>query len=406
MGKRINQRAIDALKPPERGWTAIWDVEPSGFGVRITRNGARSFVFRYTAPDGRRRLATIARCQDRPLQAAREQARRWRVLVDRGGDPLEERAEERGAFTFGELANRYLEATRHRKRSHPDDVQRVKQFLVPLWGSRRAVAILRRDASKLKQEAKGRAKRGDGFYVANRVLALASAIFSWAEREGLLPEGHANPVRGVPRFDEESRDRFASKEEVAALGAALDSERNPHVRLYFLLLLLTGARKRELLRARWEDIDRERSLLLIPTTKSGRPHPIPLARHAQDVIQALWNTREQASPWLFPGRATGQHLSTGAIDQAWRRVRSAAGCSDLRVHDLRRTMASWAVQRGISSTLVGRTLGHSSPAATAVYTRFEDDSARPVLESHDREVAVAFGRELFASNLGTEHREH
>jgi len=171
---------------------------------------------------------------------------------------------------------------------------------------------------------------------------------------------------------------------------ALNAESSLYVRAYFFRALLLGTRKRELLQIRGSDIDAERWTVRLANTKNGRPHELPLARQAQEILNAL--PRERGNSHVFPGRFEGESLSVPTIDQAWRRVRIAAGVPDVRLHDLRRTLGSWVVQQAGSLALVGALLNHSDPRVTAEhYARFADAHRRTALDAPGDAVMNAAG---------------
>ena len=110
------------------------------------------------------------------------------------------------------------------------------------------------------------------------------------------------------------------------------------------LLLLTGARKSEVLKARWEHVRPNQRLLTVPLSKSGKPRHISLFDEAIAVIRAIpW---VPGCPWLFPGHAPDKPLSD--IYQFWNKVRRGLGLTDVRIHDLRHTFASLLVNAGHS----------------------------------------------------------
>jgi len=277
---------------------------------------------------------------------------------------------------------RLEEHSRPHKRSWRDDEQRLAGYVVPAWGNRKAQGIRRADVAALHREIGER-----GRYVANRTLALVSHMFSWAEREGLLPEGHPNPARGVRRFREESRDRWLKPTEVRAVVAAVEREPSLEIRAYFWLVLLTGCRKRELLRVQWRDVDLDSGLLQLRNTKNGRGHFVPLTEPAQLILKEL--PRREGDRHVFAGAQDDEPMTVGRVDSAWRRIRRAAGCEDARLHDMRRTVGSWLAQAGASLHLVGQVLNHRSPSTTAVYARLANDSAREALEGHSRAVIAS-----------------
>ena len=148
------------------------------------------------------------------------------------------------------------------------------------------------------------------------------------------------------------------------------------------LYLLTGARKSEILTAKWEYVDWDRMELKLQETKSGRTHYIPLSSVAINLLQNI--PRVDNNPYIIVGHKAGSHLVN--IDKAWRRIRSAADIEDVRLHDLRRTVGSMLVQSGSSLPLIGEILNHSNQATTKIYARFSTDEPRKALESHGQNL--------------------
>jgi integrase len=224
-------------------------------------------------------------------------------------------------------------------------------------------------------------------YEANRTLALLSKMFELARRWGFVPEGHPNPARDIDRFREEKRDRWVTPEELPRLAQAINEEPNESARFALWLYLLTGARKTELLTARWEHIDWTRAELKLPDTKAGRVHYLPLSAPALALLREI--PRLEGNPFVLPGKVPGACLVN--ISKPWNRVRAAAGVTDVRLHDLRRTVGSWLAQAGNSLHLIGRVLNHSNQSTTAVYARFGEDSVRAALEQHGARIMGAAG---------------
>jgi len=173
--------------------------------------------------------------------------------------------------------------------------------------------------------------------------------------------------------------------EMPRLAEAIDKEAHPLVRAALWLYLLTGARKNELLKAKWEYVDFDLAELRLPDTKAGRVHYIPLSEAALAILGNL--PRTAGNPYIFPGRKDGKPLVN--IAKSWRRIRKAAGIEDVRLHDLRRTVGSWLATAGASLPLIGKTLGHSQPSTTAIYARLSEDPVRKALEEHGARLMEA-----------------
>ena len=380
----LTKKTIDALSYQGAGNErfVVWDDDPPGFGLRIYPSGRKAFVLSYRS-QGRKRLMTVGTYGVLTLEQARIQARAELAKVEtQGADPLAVRQRQAQGETFRDLCQTYMERHGQAKKSGPDDQRRIDRHLLPLWGSLKVPAITRADVAALHSKI-GKAHP----YEANRVLALLSKMFDLARRWGFVPEDHSNPARDIDRFKEAKRDRWVTPEELPRLAQAINEEPNQSARFGLWLYLLTGARKSELLRARWEDVDWTRAELRIPDTKAGRVHYIPLSAAALALLREI--PRVAGNPHILPGKLDGAHLVN--INKPWNRVRCAAGVEDVRIHDLRRTVGSWLAQAGNSLHLIGRVLNHSNQSTTAIYARFGEDSVRAALEQHGARIIGAAG---------------
>ena len=225
---------------------------------------------------------------------------------------------------------------------------------------------------------------------ANRLVELLGRMYELARQWGYVPEDHHNPAPGIKPFKETRRDRFVRADELPRLAQAIDAEPSPFNRAAFWLYLLTGMRKNELLRAKWEDIDYHSGLWRLPLTKSGRVHHIPLAPAVVTILKGL--PREEDNPYLIPGTLPGRPLIN--IDRVWRRIRKRAELPDVRLHDLRRTAGSYLAQDGSPLHLIGKILNHRDPSTTAVYAHFHKQEERVALERHaNRLFELAYASE-------------
>jgi integrase len=345
-------------------------------------SGKKAFVLFYRV-NGRQRFLTLGAYGPFTLDQARDRAKEHIGQVVKGEDPLEHKKKARQGETVKALCDAYLERHASRKRSARDDRRRIVQYVIPTWGNRKADNIIRADVAALHTRIGQHAP-----YEANRVVALLSKMFELARRWGFVQENAGNPARGIDKFKEQKRDRWVTPEELPRLAAAIAQDPNLYVRAAIWLYLLTGVRKTELLKARWNDVDFVRCQLRLGETKAGRTHYVALSPPALTLLRML--PRQEGNPYLLPStKVPGQHLVN--IEKPWRRVRKAAGVEDVRLHDLRRTVGSWLAQAGNSLPLIGRVLNHSNPSTTAIYARLGDDPARQALAEHAERITAIAG---------------
>ena len=294
---------------------------------------------------------------------------------------------ERDTFNLdGFVSSVYLPYIRLRKRSWRVDERIARQHLSPTFGARELADIQRHE---VEDWLHGLSSGGLAPATCNRILAVFKTICSLAVMRGLLLTGQS-PCAGVSPFKiHAQRERYLSRDEAQRLMRALEKNDRPEA-FAIRLLLLTGARKSEVLKARWEHVRLDLRLLIVPLSKSGKPRHIPLSDEAITVIRSI--PRQQGNPWLFPGHAPGKPLSD--LYLFWNSLRRSLGLTSVRIHDLRHTFASFLVNAGHSLYEVQKLLGHSDPRTTMRYTHLGQASlvaaAQTVsacLARHDNENA-------------------
>jgi integrase len=375
--KAICDKAAYTGKDNER--VVLWDDETPGLGLRIYPSGQRAFVLSYRH-QARKRLIALGRYGILTLDMARDRARKALAHVEES-DPLAERQKVRLGENFADLAREYMERhAKPKKRSWREDARMIESFLQAPLGQRKLTDIRRADIASLHRRI-GQTSP----IAANRVLSLLSKMFALASRWDMLDENAVNPARGIDRYTETKRDRWITPTELPELAKAIDAEPNEMARHAIWLYLLTGARRSELLSAKWEDIDFDRRVLRLPKTKAGRAHEIPLSKAALTLLRQI--PRAAGNPYVLAGRKAGRPLVN--ISKPWKRVRTAAKIEDVRLHDLRRTVGSWLATAGNSLTLIGKVLNHSSVSTTAIYARLGQDEARMALEQLGQRITAA-----------------
>jgi integrase len=386
--EKLTDSIVRGLDGPtgKKPWVISYDGEVKGFGIRITRGGARSFILNYRIRGIERRY-TIGSYPDWKVSAAREEARRLKRLIDQGRDPMGERHEDRAAPTVNDLTERYLSehaTAKKRERSQREDRSLIQQWIKPELGNRKVADIRHLDIERLHRKI-----TDHGTPVrANRTATLLSKMFALAVRWEMRVD---NPVRGLDRNTEEKRARYLSGDELRRLTVALVEHPHQQAANAIRLLLLTGARRGEALNARWQQFDLETGVWTKPSahTKQNREHRVPLSAPAlQLLVEMRVNSQ---SEWVFPSPAgTG---SLGDIKKSWASLCRAAEISGVRLHDLRHTYASVLASAGASLPVIGALLGHTQPNTTARYAHLFDDPLRAATE---RAAAIVTGRKSTA----------
>lgn len=365
MRAKITKRVLDSLKAPSSGEIKVWDTELRGFVVRVRAGGSRRFIVEWKR-EGESRRVTLGEYGALTADQAREMARQILARVARGEDPAAERALAKAAPTLADLAQRYLEQHANLKKKHSSclgDERNLRLHVVPVLGRRKVTEITLKHIADLHASMSGKPVQ------ANRMLALLSKMFNLAERWGMRPSG-SNPCRGIDRFPESRRERFLSAAEIARLGEVLErsAPTEPFVVLAIRLLLLTGARRDEILTLRWSEVDFERTCLRLSDSKTGAK-VIPLGPAAVSLLAQA--PRVEANPYVIPGRRAEGRLT--GIHRPWVRIRESAGLGELRLHDLRHSFASIGAAAGLGLPILGAILGHQSHVTTARYAHLDDD---------------------------------
>lgn len=370
----LNDAIVRKLSPPDKGSRISWDTAVKGFGVRVTAAGAKAFIVNYRARGIERRY-TIGSFPDWPTTAAREEAKRLKRIVDQGGDPALERREEREAPTVHDLIERYRKehAPKKRERSRGEDEGLLRQWVIRELGNRKVADIRHGDIERLHRKI---TERGAPVR-ANRVLILLSRLFTLSMRWEMRAD---NPVAGVERNPEEPRHRYLSAGELGRLATALAGLRNQQAANAIRLLLLTGARRMEVLAATWTQFDLDAGTWTKPSshTKTKRMHHVPLSRPAVQLLTAMKEAAGRRSSYLFPSPRGDGHL--GDIKKSWQAVCQAAGIADAHVHDLRHSYASALASGGESLPTIGALLGHTQAQTTARYSHLVDSALREATE--------------------------
>ncbi|MBO6689394.1 MAG: site-specific integrase [Henriciella sp.] len=382
MKQKLTKRVIDSLKAKDKDYR-IFDTEIPGFHVRVKPSGAKSFALKYRSA-GRQRNFTIGRYGALTPDQARHKTRVLMTQIHDGGDPSEQRLQSSRELTLGEFWELYLErhAIPHKaERSVREDRSLWKNYVSSPWRLRRLSSIRRDDIQKLHS------RLADRPYAANRMLCLMSKMYNLAIEWGITDR---NPATSIKKFREIPRERYLTDDERSNLDSALAQETDTAAVIAIWLCILTGARKSEVLQARWSqfDLNGDRPIWTIPAsnTKQAKSNRKPLSKRA---VALLSNWRqvcpESPSGWLVPGKKEDKHRSD--LNGPWRRVRQAAGLPDLRLHDLRHDFASSAVADGWSLEIIGRYLGHSSIQTTQRYAHLQDDPLHAMAEQIGKSYA-------------------
>lgn len=371
----LTQALIDAIEcPPGKAKLDVYDTTVTGLVFERRSSGGGTYYFRYVDPAGRQRQIKIGRVDEITVSQARKMAQRFRSQLVMGGDPGAEKAAIKAVPLYRDLATPHLADAKLHQRSYATTEACVRLHILPKWGRVRLTDIDTRAVSQWLGE-----KRAEGLAPATveKIRVIFGRSFVLGARWG-IPGAEKNPTHGVVRKPlNNARERFLSAEEAARLRVAVAESQNPQLGPIVGLLLLTGARVRELLDAKWEHVDVDRRSWLIPTSKTGRSRHVPLSAAALAIVAAL--PRFKDCPWLVPNPKSLQPFVS--LKTGWKRATRVAGLPGLRIHDVRHAAASFMVAAGIDIYAVGKVLGHASVQSTQRYAHLANDTLLAAVEA-------------------------
>lgn len=420
---KLTKKVVDTAAPDPTGRDRfVWDAEVKGFGLKIAASGSKSYVLQYRTAEAKSRRYSIGR-HGSPWTCDEARTKAMELLrgLAAGSDPLDAKAGAKIVTTVADLADLYVtegpaEKPNKKARSWTADASNINRHIKPLLGRKSVKSLTSTDLAKFqadvasgktavdeKTKARGRARVSGGKATAARTLAVLKAMLEFGVRRKLLP---TNPAKGVKLYKIESRERFLVDREVIALAealAAMDEDRtlSDAMATAIRLLLLTGARKQEIATLRWEWVDFDRGCIRLPDSKTGAK-VIPLAAAAIEILSRL----ERSSPFVLPSnRSDGPIVG---LQRAWDAVRKRAtvlarqrasdagepvdrapNLTNVRLHDLRHSFASFAVADGATLFMVGKVLGHRQSSTTEIYAHLQDDPLKALADRTASKIASA-----------------
>lgn len=354
--------------------TDYWDTITTGFVLECRSTGGKTYYLRYQDQHERQRQLKIGVYGEITFDQARKEAKRLRSQVVLGGDPAGDKVEKKAIPTYAELAKQHLAHAETYQRSYETTEMYMRRHIVPRWGKLKLSEIHQQDIAKWLAE---KGEEGLAPATVEKIRIIFGRSFELASRWN-IPGFDKNPVRNIPRRPiNNARSRYLTPAEAKRLHEAVEASRNPQLKHIVGLLLLTGARVSELLNAEWKHVDVDGRAWLIPTSKTGKSRHVPLSQAAIDIIDKL--PRFDRCPYLIPNPKTRKPFT--CIKHPWDTARIAAKLSDLRIHDLRHSAASFMINAGIDLFAVGRVLGHADHKSTMRYSHLANDTLLAAVEA-------------------------
>lgn len=430
----LTNRSVEGIKPPESGRLEFKDTKTPGLYLRVTSNGVKTFSF-VGRPKGSSLVerATLGKYPAVKADEARTRALEIAARLASGVSVAQAQREKRGELTLTELRKLREEQRKKPKAGkRPRDDGLWRLYIEPAFGRRRlseiaagdvetwhrgipkavvkastersAAAAARREARRAQIEAAQAVRRRgpapkprvaaapatpriNGERTANLALAELRALFNWGMNPRRMHFAGVNPASGQDAFPNVERERFLQPDELQSFFDALSHVPTETMRDFFLIALLTGARRSNVASMAWADVNLDRAEWRISAEqmKNEQAQTVTLGEEAVLILKNRKPT-ESGSVYVFPSeRSKAGHIT--APKAAWGNLLRVAGIDDLRIHDLRRTLGSWQARTGASLLLISKSLNQKSLEAAQIYSRLDLD---PVRQSVDRATSAMF----------------
>ena len=403
----LDAYTADTAKPPEKGQRFIRDNKLSGFALRITSTGAKSWIVE-AAVRGQKnaKRRTIGRYPAVKADRARKLAIQELGRFAEGKDTLaEERTERAVSLSLGDVFTDYL-ANRDLKPRTVEDYKKAFSASFEDWREKRITSITRSMVeARHKRETENR-----GPAHANLAMRILRALFNYAI--GRYEDGDGNPVvtdNPVSRLSAvrawnrvERRRRHIRPHELPAWFDAVDKlrQKDPKkspasatVADWLEFVLLTGCRKTEALTLRWADVDLEGKLLRLPDTKNREIHELPLSCRLAEMLERrnAARTDRRESDLVFAGGGEGGRL--GDVRRGILYVTEQSGIP-FAPHDLRRTFATTAERLDLPTYTIKRLMNHTIPSGdvTGGYIQIDVERLRIPVQRISEAILIAAGR--------------
>jgi len=383
--ERINltKKIIEQLPASQKtSQTYYHDLRVRTLAVAVTPAGRKSFVW-YKKVNGYPSRLNIGTFPEWTIEEARGEASKWNGQAAHGIDPAVARRAHRQEGTLGGVFEEH--AALIADPVQQDDTRRRFARHLEQWRNRKLSAITHGEVEKLHRRL-GR----EHLYEANRVLQLVGQLFNRALDDGWAG---ASPVRHIKKFKEEKRKRYLGEDELPRLFAALRATPNRDLADYVLLLLFTGQREALVRRMRWDALlfNPDRSVWHRPAQKGGDAEDVPLTPEAVEILVGRGKRAVPGQVYVFPGRRNGEPVTT--FKTGWAKLLVAAGITNLRRHDLRRTQATWQGSAGVPLQVTSKTLGHKTLMMTSDHYAMANDLAKRDALTRTNLLLIAAGKE-------------
>ncbi len=418
MAIKISRRTIDAAEVRDKPYF-IWDSELKGFGIAISALGLKTYVVKYRVGKGRGasvRRVTICDIGKLTPDEARAEAKNYISNGILGVDLAASRKSQQLSVTVNDLADVFITHHVNKKKKQTTIASYTANVNKHI---RSGLGRTRIDELTRSQISNWHFQLNETPYAANTALTILRVMFSFGHKHGIIPE-HINPAKSIAKNIEETRERYLIKDELLALGNTLrlaeteglpwkvnDNKKNKHraktnnttkIDPYALaalrLLIFTGARMREILHLKWDYIDFERGIILLPDSKTGKKTIILNA-----PAMALLSSIDRIDGCHYVIYSGNKEKPKSGLKKPWSSIIRNAKLDGVRIHDLRHTFASYGAGAGLGLPIVGKLLGHSQSSTTERYAHLDNDPLRRGTNIIGNEIASAMGEKMHSAEI-------
>jgi len=370
---KLTKTFVESIEPTDKE-QIIRDSELKGFTLKVLPSGKKVYMLQYRY--GRKtRKPKIGNHGEITAEHARKIAKSWLGKLAMDVDPMAQREQEEKNITINELFNLYIEERKPYTKPNylRDSLRYHERFIKDGVGKIKASEVTRDDLAKLHN------KLSKTKYQANRVLQLISATINFGIANQLIEE-RINPCSFVKKYKEDKKEVYLTNEQINRLFEVLDQEQAQQTEDEYLIaaikvILLTGARKNEILTLKWSYINFDRKLFNLPDSKTGAK-PIMVSDNVLKIIKTL--KKQKDNEYVFVGKVKGSYWVN--IRKPWLRISKKAGFEGVRIHDLRHTFASMGANAGLTLLEVGGMLGHKRSTTTERYAHLFDENKRKAVD--------------------------
>ena len=377
----LNQKLVENFKPPSKK-TDFADSNVRGLTLKVLPSGSKSYYIQTTTIHGERIEKRFADASVLSLADARNMAINFLSQIAQGIDPFPKAEKTEAVPTVAEFIDKqYLPHIKGYKKSWGTDVSLLNNHIIPAIGKLSMDGVNRIQLVTLFANHRQCHAAGS----TNRLIILIRYIFNLAirwELDGI----EKNPSDNIPLYpDTKKLERFLTEEESKRLFVELERSEAPMLKYVVAMLLLTGARKNEVLHAKWSDFDLDKRIWIIEFNKSGKPRYVPISDAVITLLKSM--PRIEGCDYPFANPKTKKPFVQ--IFYAWNVVRKKAGLADLRLHDLRHSYASYLLRAKYPLATISRLLGHSNLKTTQRYAHLAQEDLLNVANVASKSVPLA-----------------